>query len=49
LGQLAVIAFAWVLTAWLRQEQAYRRYVAVPGSALIGLTGVYWMVERLTQ
>ncbi|RFC45609.1 MAG: HupE / UreJ protein [Verrucomicrobia bacterium] len=48
-GQLAVIAGALVLTGWLRNEQTFRRWVAIPGSALIGLTGVYWTLERLVS
>jgi hypothetical protein len=46
-GQLAAIALAFLLTCWVRDEGFYRRYVAVPGSAVIGLAGVYWTVERL--
>lgn len=48
-GQIAVIAVALLLTGWLRDAARYRRYVAVPGSVAIGLTGVYWTVERLLQ
>ncbi len=46
-GQLAVIAGALLLTGWIRDTQNYRRWVAIPGSIAIGLTGVYWTVARL--
>jgi hypothetical protein len=29
------------------QLDAYRRYVAVPASAVIALVGAYWFVERV--
>jgi hypothetical protein len=48
-GQIAVILLSLLLTGWIRDANLYRRYVAVPGSALIGLTGVYWTIERLLQ
>jgi len=48
-GQIAVILMALVLTGWLRDADLYRRYVTIPGSALIGLTGVYWTIERLVH
>ena len=48
-GQIAVIFIALVLTGWLRDANLYRRYVTIPGSALIGLTGVYWTIERLVH
>lgn len=48
-GQIAVILMALVLTGWLRDADLYRRYVTLPGSALIGLTGVYWTIERLVH
>ncbi|WP_052368195.1 HupE/UreJ family protein [Algiphilus aromaticivorans] len=46
-GQLAVLALAWLAVGWMRHRSGYRRYVVVPGSLLIGLTGVYWVVERV--
>jgi len=48
-GQLAVIAIALLLTGWVRDAGVYRRWVTVPGSAAIGVTGVYWTVTRLMQ
>ncbi len=53
-GQLSVVGLAVVLGLLLRrrldetQENAlYRRYVVVPGSALIGAVGLWWAIERL--
>ena len=46
-GQLAVIALAFGATAWLRDAALYRRWVVVPGSAVIAALGVWWMVERV--
>ena len=48
-GQLAVIAGAILLTGWIRDPQIYRRWVAVPGSVLIGIVGLYWTIERLVH
>ena len=47
-GQLAVIALAFLAVGyWFRNRPWYRRRVVLPLSALIALTGMYWMVERL--
>ncbi len=48
LGQLAVIALAWLLVGWSMHSANYRRFVIVPGSLLIGITGIIWTVERLS-
>ncbi len=49
LGQLAIIVAAWTLTGWLRRQPVrYRHWVILPGSILIGLTGLYWTLQRLT-
>lgn len=46
-GQIAAIGVAFVLTAWIRDNLLYRRYVAIPASAAIGIVGIYWTVTRL--
>lgn len=46
LGQLAVIALAFLATCWIANQEKYRKYVIVPGSILIALAGVWWVVER---
>jgi len=54
IGQLAVIAAAAALGFALRRvlndptgARQYRRFVVLPGSALIGFVGFWWAVERL--
>jgi hypothetical protein len=46
LGQLAVIAIAFLATCWIANQEKYRKFVVVPGSILIALAGVWWVVER---
>jgi hypothetical protein len=47
-GQLAVIAIAFLAVGLgFRNKPWYRARVVMPLSALIALTGLYWMVERL--
>jgi len=46
LGQLAVIALAFVALGAFRQRDWYRARVTVPISAVIGLIGLYWAFER---
>lgn len=47
-GQLAVIALAFLAVGYrFRHRPWYRARVVLPLSALIALTGAYWMVERL--
>lgn len=55
IGQLAVIVAAAFVGAGLRRAMQdpdgitrYRQYVVRPGSLLIGLTGLWWAVARLT-
>lgn len=54
IGQLSVIAMAALVGIGLRRAlrdpagtARYRRYIVRPGSALIGLTGLWWGVTRL--
>ncbi len=46
LGQLAVIAAAFVVLGPLRNRPWYRRRVTVPLSLVIAAIGLYWFVER---
>jgi len=47
-GQIAVITAAFAITALLPLEQnAYRRYVAMPASCVIGVIGIWMVVDRL--
>ena len=45
-GQLAVIGLALLATFWIA-ESHYRKFVVIPGSVLIAIAGVYWLIERL--
>jgi hydrogenase/urease accessory protein HupE len=48
-GQLTVVAAAFLLLrAWRCNDWTYRRLIAQPASVAIALTGVYWIVQRLT-
>jgi len=54
IGQLTVIAAAAVVGLSLRRilndptgTRQYRRFVVLPGSALIGFVGFWWAVERI--
>jgi hypothetical protein len=48
LGQLAVIAAAWLLlTRWTREQTWYRRRVLVPASVMIAAMGFVWMMQRI--
>ena len=54
IGQLSVIAFAALIGYGLRRVlrdpkgiARYRNYLVRPGSALIGLTGLWWGITRL--
>jgi hypothetical protein len=47
LGQLAVVAGAFVLVGWWRKKKWYRPAISMPASALIACAGLYWMVERI--
>jgi hydrogenase/urease accessory protein HupE len=47
-GQVAVIAAAFALVAcWTEDPVRYRKWIVVPGSALIALIGLYWTLARL--
>ncbi len=54
IGQLSVVALAFVLALLLRRSSslkekpaAYRRFVVLPASSLIGVFGLWWTVARL--
>lgn len=46
-GQLTVIAIAFMLLFWMRNKPSYRMFVQVPVSMFIGLIGLYWTIERV--
>lgn len=46
-GQLTVIALAFLAVGlWFSSKPWYRAYIAIPASAVIGLIGAYWFLER---
>jgi hypothetical protein len=46
LGQLAVIAVALLATFRITDTSTYRKYVVIPGSILIAVAGIWWVIER---
>ncbi len=46
-GQLAVLAIAFVLVGWFRHWSAYQTRVAQPASVTIAGVGLYWLLKRL--
>jgi hypothetical protein len=47
LGQLTVIAAAFLAVGWWRKRPWYRRRIVIPASALIAATGLFWTVQRV--
>lgn len=48
LGQLAVIATAWLMVAvWFGDRPWYRARIEVPASLAIAAVGAWWLIERL--
>lgn len=51
IGQLTVVLIAliaaWMLRYFIINDQQYRRFVAMPASALIALTALVWVFERV--
>jgi len=48
LGQLFVIVMAMLVVGWFMKAPNYRRYVIIPGSAVIAILGTVWTIERLS-
>jgi hydrogenase/urease accessory protein HupE len=47
LGQLSVVALAFVLLYRFREHPNYRKYVVIPASCAIALIAIYWMFQRI--
>ncbi|MEP2642779.1 HupE/UreJ family protein [Roseobacter sp.] len=47
LGQLTVIAIAFLGVGWCARRAWYRARIAVPASCVIAAVGAYWCVERV--
>ena len=48
LGQLGVIAIAWLLLGWCREREWYRTRLVMPFSAGIAFVGLFWAIDRLS-
>lgn len=49
LAQLAILITAYFsITYWFKNKQHFFNYVTVPGSVLIGVTGLYWTWDRFS-
>ena len=47
-AQIGLLVAAYLgITVWFSCPEAYRRYVVLPGSLVIGGVGTYWMAERI--
>ncbi len=47
LGQLAVIAIAWIIVVGKEDQPWYPRYVRNPACYLLAAIGLYWTIERI--
>lgn len=45
-GQVSVIAAAWLLLHWGFQRTWYRRRIVLPASLAIAITGLWWAIQR---
>lgn len=46
LGQLAVIAIAFLIVGWFMRKDWYRAVIVIPASLVIAAIGAWWVVER---
>lgn len=46
LGQMAIILTALLVTYRIANAVHYRKWVVIPGSILIALAGIWWVIER---
>ncbi len=47
-GQVTILLIMWLsVVIWLRDWAGYRRFVIIPVSLLIALTGLFWFWQRL--
>lgn len=47
IGQLAVVAIAFLAFGWFRRHEWFRARIAIPGSVLIAAAGLYWFAARI--
>ena len=48
LGQLGVLAVAFITLGALRSRPAYTLWIKQPGAAIVAGTGAYWLIQRLS-
>jgi hypothetical protein len=46
LGQLSVIALAFLAVGWFRKRSWFRKVMVIPASGAIAIVGLYWAVTR---
>lgn len=47
IGQLSVIAAAFLLVGWFRHRPWFRSRIAIPCSLVIAATGLFWAIQRI--
>ena len=47
IGQIAVLALAFLVLGWFRNRSGFRSFVLIPASAAISCVALYWTVERI--
>jgi len=49
IGQLVILTVAFFgITYWFKNKQHFYNYITVPGSVIIGVTGLYWTWDRFS-
>lgn len=49
IGQLVILTSAFFgITYWFKNKQHFHNYITIPGSVMIGITGLYWTWERFS-
>lgn len=49
IGQLIILGSAYFcITYWFKNKQHFHNYITVPGSLIIGITGLYWTWDRFS-
>jgi hydrogenase/urease accessory protein HupE len=47
IGQLSVMAAAFMLVGWFRHQPWFRSRIAIPCSLVIAATGLFWAIQRI--
>ncbi|RDH86124.1 MAG: hypothetical protein DIZ80_01245 [endosymbiont of Galathealinum brachiosum] len=49
IGQLVILTAAYFgITYWFKNREHFHNYITIPGSLMIGLTGLYWTWDRFS-